>query len=156
MPRGFRGTAFRDKDDEPSYTKIEAPEMKQSKGFLDSFMEGFRSYKPEIKSSQEKLADQILMASGNQGFTSDVAEGLTLYQQPTPQPIVIPGQAGEKGIFRMAGDALVGAGISGLVKAIPFICDSRLKVDIAPLCVSEVNDLLSECAFFVKDLNECS
>ena len=56
----------------------------------------------------------------------------------------------------MAGDALVGAGISGLVKAIPFICDNRLKVDIAPLCVSEVNDLLSECAFFVKDLNECS
>ena len=35
-------------------------------------------------------------------------------------------------------------------------CDIRVKEDIAPLCKSEVNDLLSECAFFVKDLNECS
>ena len=45
--------------------------------------------------------------------------------------------------------AVVG-GIGGL------FCDVRLKEDIAPLCVSEVNDVLSECAFFVKDLNECS
>ena len=45
--------------------------------------------------------------------------------------------------------AVVG-GIGGL------FCDVRLKEDIAPLCESEVNDVLSECAFFVKNLNECS
>ena len=45
--------------------------------------------------------------------------------------------------------AVIG-GIGGL------FCDVRVKEDIAPLCKSEVNDLLSECAFFVKDLNECS
>ena len=45
--------------------------------------------------------------------------------------------------------AVVG-GIGGL------FCDVRVKEDISPLQKSEVNDLLSECAFFVKDLNECS
>ena len=45
---------------------------------------------------------------------------------------------------------LIGGALGGL------FCDIRLKEDIAPLCKSEVNDVLSECAFFVKDLNECS
>ena len=60
----------------------------------------------------------------------------------------------------MAGTAIgsafgpLGAGIGGFIGGI--FCDIRLKEDIAPLCKSEVNDLLSECAFFVKDLNECS
>ncbi len=44
----------------------------------------------------------------------------------------------------------LGGDLSGI------FCDIRLKEDIAPLCVSEVNDVLSECAFFVKNLNECS
>ena len=66
---------------------------------------------------------------------------------------------------RMAGSALgtaIGGAIFGPVGAAAgnfigkIFCDIRLKEDIAPLCESEVNDVLSECAFFVKDLNECS
>jgi hypothetical protein len=63
-------------------------------------------------------------------------------------------------IGRMAGAAIgsafgpVGSFLGGAIGGI--FCDIRLKEDIAPLCKSEVNDVLSECAFFVKDLNECS
>ena len=45
--------------------------------------------------------------------------------------------------------AVVG-GIGGL------FCDERLKVDIAPLESTEVNDALAEVAFFVKGLRECA
>ncbi len=66
----------------------------------------------------------------------------------------------EPSVIRKAGSALVNAGIGALatkaLSFLPIFCDIRLKEDIAPLCKSEVNDLLSECAFFVKDLNECS
>ena len=37
-----------------------------------------------------------------------------------------------------------------------FFCDERLKVDIAPLESTEVNDALAEVAFFVKGLRECA
>ncbi len=36
------------------------------------------------------------------------------------------------------------------------LCDERLKVDIAPLESTEVNDALAEVAFFVKGLRECA
>ena len=66
----------------------------------------------------------------------------------------------EPSVIRKAGSALVNAGIGALatkaLSFLPFFCDIRLKEDIAPLCVSEANDQLSECAFFVKGLNECS
>jgi hypothetical protein len=65
-------------------------------------------------------------------------------------------------VGRMAGTAIgnvvvpgpVGGVMGGFIGGL--FCDIRLKEDIAPLCVSEVNDVLSECAFFVKNLNECS
>ena len=53
--------------------------------------------------------------------------------------------------FRQGG---LGGAVGGIIGGI--FCDIRLKEDIAPLWKSEVNDVLSECAFFVKDLNECS
>ena len=64
-------------------------------------------------------------------------------------------------VGRMAGAAVGNAivpGVGGVGGGLlgGFLCDIRLKEDIAPLCKSEVNDVLSECAFFVKDLNECS
>jgi hypothetical protein len=37
-----------------------------------------------------------------------------------------------------------------------FGCDERLKVDIAPLETTEINDELAQMAFFVKGLRECS
>ena len=64
-------------------------------------------------------------------------------------------------VGRMAGSVIgniIAPGIGGAVGNFigGLFCDIRLKEDIAPLCVSEVNDQLSECAFFVKALNECS
>ena len=45
--------------------------------------------------------------------------------------------------------AIIG-GLGGL------FCDERVKVDIAPLITTEVNDELAQAAFFVKELRECS
>ena len=64
-------------------------------------------------------------------------------------------------VGRMAGAAIGNAIVPGVGRVVGgllggLFCDIRLKEDIAPLCKSEVNDVLSECAFFVKDLNECS
>ena len=35
-------------------------------------------------------------------------------------------------------------------------CDERIKVDMAPLESSDINDDLAEIAFFVKGLRECA
>ena len=40
--------------------------------------------------------------------------------------------------------------------ALPFICDERLKTDIAPLERSDVHDELAEMAFLVKEIRECA
>ena len=82
-------------------------------------------------------------------------------QNATGSPTVIQGQKGEEGYGSSIGGAIgtavggpIGGAIGGALGGI--FCDVRVKEDIAPLCKSDVNDLLSECAFFVKDLNECS
>ena len=76
----------------------------------------------------------------------DAAEGFTVVDKPKGQPMVVGGTPGQPGLLQTVGVPLVGA----------FLCDIRTKEDIAPLCNSEVNDVLSDCAYFVKDLNECS
>ena len=68
-------------------------------------------------------------------------------------------QQGFKDVTKFAGDAFGGIakGVGGIVKGIgDFFCDERLKVDIAPLESTEVNDELAQMAFFVKGLRECS
>jgi len=72
-----------------------------------------------------------------------------------------PGGATEafKDVTRFAGGIgnTISKGIGGIVKGIgSFFCDERLKVDIAPLKSTEVNDELAQMAFFVKGLRECS
>ena len=72
-----------------------------------------------------------------------------------------PGGATEafKDVTRFAGGIgnTISKGIGGIVKGIgDFFCDERLKVDIAPLESTEVNDELAQMAFFVKGLRECS
>jgi len=64
-----------------------------------------------------------------------------------------------KDVTKFAGDAFGGIakGVGGIVKGIGnFFCDERLKVDIAPLESTEVNDELAQMAFFVKGIRECS
>jgi hypothetical protein len=69
-----------------------------------------------------------------------------------------PGGATEafKDVTKFAGDAFGGLakGAGNIIKNI--FCDERLKVDIAPLESTEVNDELAQMAFFVKGLRECS
>jgi len=71
-----------------------------------------------------------------------------------------------KDVTRFAGDIgnTVASGVGSVVKGagnlvkdvFEWFCDERLKVDIAPLERTEVNDELAQMAFFVKGLRECS
>ena len=76
-----------------------------------------------------------------------------------------PGGATEafKDVTKFAGGIgkTVSKGIGSVVKPVQdfldgIFCDERLKVDIAPLESTEVNDELAQMAFFVKGLRECS
>ena len=129
----------------------------------------YKSYRPKEKSSQDKISDMIAarIGLGNQGGgfggVQDVAQGLTLSGQGggLNEPMIIAGQEGRNpvggAISGAAGGYLQGGPLGAVIGGIGgLFCDVRVKEDIAPLQKSEVNDLLSECAFFVKDLNECS
>jgi hypothetical protein len=71
-------------------------------------------------------------------------------------------QQGFKDVTRFAGDAFGGIakGVGGVVKGVGDffrgLCDERVKVDIAPLESTEVNDELARIAFLVKGLRECA
>jgi len=76
-----------------------------------------------------------------------------------------PGGATEafKDVTRFAGGVgnTISKGIGGVVDGVGdffgnLFCDERLKVDIAPLESTEVNDELAQMAFFVKGIRECS
>ena len=167
------------------YQDVFTPKKRESTDFLKDFLnrkkpdedstsakvaEGiYKSFRPDKKSSEDKINDMIAMriGLGNQGGgfggVQDVAQGLTLSGQGggLREPIIIPGKEGSggigSGISGAAGGYLSGGPIGAVIGGIGgLFCDVRIKEDIAPLCKSEVNDLLSECAFFVKDLNECS
>ena len=61
----------------------------------------------------------------------------------------------EMAVFEQRLGTALGAGVSAGVGAL-FPCDERIKVDMAPLESTEVNDSLAEIAFFVKGLRECA
>ena len=171
-------------DDFGDYSSIFSPKKKESDNFLNNFIgKGLqkpdedstgakiargiqKSYRPREESAQERiselLASRLGVGKGVSGV-QDVAQGLTLTNQGggLQDPIVIAGKEGSGGISGgiqgAAGGYLAGGPIGAVVGGIGgLFCDVRVKEDIAPLQKSEVNDLLSECAFFVKDLNECS
>jgi len=147
-------------------------------GKFDYFVENLKSYNPEKnKSKYEKFLDKMAsrgFASGGGGSYGMVGDNLFVYNpdntareqailQQNQQNMIAAQQKKEQksNVGRMAGTAigsLVGGPVGGAIGNFigGLFCDIRLKEDIAPLCVSEVNDVLSECAFFVKDLNECS
>ena len=112
-----------------------------------SFLDRFQSYRPREESGQDKFYGalaQKLEPTG--GFAADVAEGLTVVDKPKEKPIIVQGTQGQPNFIERYGIPILGA----------FLCDITTKEDIAPLCNSEVNDILSDCAYFVKNLNECS
>jgi hypothetical protein len=82
-----------------------------------------------------------------------------LFQYIGSKPIIqTAGAPGGPGIGGQIAGAAAGAGVSALAtKFLPMMfCDERLKIDMAPLESTEVNDALAEIAFFVKGLRECA
>ena len=101
-----------------------------SKGFLDKFKEGALGNleKSKEKSDTDKYLDFLResrgmmggnaqFGSGMGGFTSEVAQGLNIYQPPTNKEIVLAGQRGEEGLFSLGG--AIKGGIGGFMKGGP-------------------------------------
>jgi len=132
-----------------------------------------KSYREQDEESLEDRLGKILKKAESGGF-NEVGPGFFIRQpdnsardmailQQNEANIANAAQAQQtrSNVGRMAGSVIgniIAPGIGGAVGNFigGLFCDIRLKEDIAPLCVSEVNDQLSECAFFVKGLNECS
>ena len=168
LGRPEKSENFLEKDDEED----------KEKGMLDAFLENYQTYNPEKnKTETDKFLDMMSkrgFASGGGGSFAQVGENLSLFnpdnsarenailqQNQLNAARSAQAQQNRSNVGRMAGSALgtaiagpVGGFIGGALGGL--FCDIRLKEDIAPLQKSEVNDVLSECAFFVKDLNELS
>ena len=151
----------------------------KGKGMLDKFLLGLASYDPEKNKTEsdeflDKMASRGFASGGGSGSFQNIGGGVTMFTPSNAarnQAIAMQNQQNmiaaqqrkeqKSNVGRMAGAAVGNAivpGVGGVVGGLlgGFLCDIRLKEDIAPLCESDVNDVLSECAFFVKDLNECS
>ena len=168
LGRPEKSENFLEKDDEED----------KEKGMLDAFLENYQTYNPEKnKTETDKFLDMMSnrgFVSGGRGSFAQVGENLSLFnpdnsarenailqQNQLNAARSAQAQQNRSNVGRMAGSALgtaiagpVGGFIGGALGGL--FCDIRLKEDIAPLQKSEVNDVLSECAFFVKDLNELS
>ena len=154
-------------------------DKEKEKGFLDNFLAGIMSYDPEKNKTDsdeflDKMASRGFASGGGSGSFQNLGGGVTMFTPSNAarnQAIAMRNQQNmiaqqrreeqKSNVGRMAGAAIGNAivpGVGGVVGGLlgGLFCDIRLKEDIAPLCKSEVNDVLSECAFFVKDLNECS
>ena len=104
---------------------------------------------------------QVLPGFAYQAGNDDARQAALLQQNEVNIAKAAEAKQTRSNVGRMAGSVIgniIAPGIGGAVGNFigGLFCDIRLKEDIAPLCVSEVNDQLSECAFFVKGLNECS
>ncbi len=151
----------------------------KGKGMLDKFLAGLMSYDPEKNKTEsdeflDKMASRGFASGGGSGSFTNLGGGVSMFTPSNAarnQAIAMQNQQNmireqqkkeqRSNVGRMAGAAIGNAivpGVGGVVGGLlgGLFCDIRLKEDIAPLCKSEVNDVLSECAFFVKDLNECS
>ena len=101
-----------------------------SKGFLDKFKEGALSNleKSKEKSDTDKYLDFMRESRGmiqmdaqfggmGSGFSTEVAEGLNVYNPPSTQQMFIPGQEGKPGLFSVGG--AIRGGIGGFMKGGP-------------------------------------
>ena len=150
----------------------------EKEGMFDDLFEGTTSYRPDKRSDTGQLLAMASQRAGGLGMGGgsfqDIGGGNVLFTPSNAarnQAIALRNQQAlmaqqrKEENKRKAGEAIgatIGGAVFGPVGAFAgkflggIFCDIRLKEDIAPLCKSEVNDVLSECAFFVKDLNECS
>ena len=101
------------------------------KGFLAKQMENYQSYLDATKDNKSEsdkdrdlirdLANKQEMKFGDmtKGFSSEVAQGLNIYQPPSPnQQMFIPGQQGGKSFGQRLAGAAVGLG-KGLMTGVP-------------------------------------
>jgi len=116
------------KPDKGATTKFEKGD---GKGFLDKFKEGALGnlekskeksdtdkYLDFLKESRGMLGGNAQFGSGMGGFASEVAQGLNVYQPPSPnQQMFIPGQEGKPGLFSLGG--AIKGGIGGFMKGGP-------------------------------------
>ena len=156
---------------------LEREDDNKGKGMLDRFLAGVLSYDPEKNKSETDEFLDTMASRGRSGYgggsfrvgdnvtfmTPDNTARYEAMRLKNQQNMMAQQRREEQksNVGRMAGAAIGNAivpGVGGVVGGLlgGLFCDIRLKEDIAPLCESEVNDVLSECAFFVKDLNECS
>ena len=103
----------------------------KGKGFLDKFVGGMDSFldNQKEKSDTDKYLDFLKetrgMMGGNAqfgnfggGMATEVAQGLNIYQPPSPnQQMFIPGQEGKPGLFSVGG--AIRGGIGGFMKGGP-------------------------------------
>jgi len=117
--------------DKPSEGDFRKDFKGDGKGFLDNFKKGALSnlekskeksdtdkYLDFLKESRGMLGGNAQFGSGMGGFASEVAQGLNVYQPPSPnQQMFIPGQEGKKGAFSVGG--AIKGGIGGFLKGGP-------------------------------------
>ena len=106
------------------------PNSSKGKGFLDKFVGGALGnleeskeksdtdkYLDFLRESRGMMGGNAQFGSGMGGFTSEVAQGLNIYQPPTNKEIVLAGQRGEEGLFSLGG--AIKGGIGGFLKGGP-------------------------------------
>ena len=128
-----------------------------SKDFGDSFLNFYKAGKlGQGGSSGDGSKNYFAPGSMGGGSISPIGSSKHhLFQYQPAQAQVIQNAPSGPGFGEQIAQAAIGAGVSAGAKAL-FACDERVKVDIAPLESTEVNDSLAEIAFFVKGLRECA
>ena len=129
--------------------------------FGESFLDIWKSGGMGGGSSSSGSGDKNVFNPGTMGGGSISPIGDKgkhfLFQYTHPQATIMPTAPSQPGLGSQIAGAAAGAAASAGAKAlIGAMCDERLKVDMAPLESTEVNDSLAEIAFFVKGLRECA
>ena len=131
-----------------------------SKNFGDSFLDYYKAKMAGGGGGSGSDSDASPFQVSDMGGSSIQPFGTSgkhqLFQYIGSKPIIQQTAPSQPGFGAQLGQAAAGAAVGAAVKALPFFCDERLKVDIAPLESTEVNDALAEVAFFVKGLRECA
>lgn len=128
-----------------------------SKNFGKSFLDMWKS--GNSGSSSSSKGDKNVFNPGTMGGGSVSPIGDKgkhfLFQYTHPQATIMPTAPSQPGLGEKLLTTAAGAAVNAGVGAM-FACDERVKVDMAPLESTEVNDSLAEIAFFVKGLRECA